>query len=100
METNLLLLLLFILVVCLFLGYEVVAKAPDALHLPLLSGLNLFSGVIVLTALLSAGLAYGGAYDFAALIGGFAVAFASAGAIGAYFKAEKTLDSDSEKKEA
>jgi NAD(P) transhydrogenase subunit alpha len=98
METNLLLLLLFVLVVCLFLGYEVVAKAPVALHLRLLSGLNLFSGVILLAALLAAGLAYGGSYDFAALLGGFAAAFATAGAVGSYLQANRALD-DSPKKE-
>lgn len=100
METNLLLLLLFIFGLCAFLGFEFVVKASAALHLPLLSGLNLFPGVILLAALVAAGLAYGGVYDFAALLGGFAVAFAAAGVVGSYLKVEKTLDSDSEKKEA
>jgi NAD(P) transhydrogenase subunit alpha len=91
METNLFL-LLFVLVVCLFLGFEVVAKTPAKAHLPLLSGFNLFSGLVVLVALFSAGLAYGGNYDFAALTGGFATAFATASAAGGYLLASRMLD--------
>jgi NAD/NADP transhydrogenase alpha subunit len=99
METSLLLLLLFILAVCLFLGFEVAAKTPAALRLSFLSGLNLFSGVIVLVAILAAGLAYGKQYDFAALLGGFAVAFAAAAATGGWLFANREPDDKSPKKE-
>ncbi len=99
METSLLLLLLFVLVVCLFLGFEVAAKTPAVLHLPFLSGLNLFSGTIVLAAILAAGLAYGKQYDVAALLGGFAAAFATAGAAGGWLLANRDSDEKSKKEE-
>lgn len=91
METAVLIFLLFILVLSIFLGFEVAVKVPSSLHTPLLSGLNLVSGITVLGAILVAGLATGGRNDFAALLGGCAVAFATACGVGAFLLNDKVL---------
>lgn len=91
METAVFIFLLFILVLAIFLGFEVAAKVPPSLHTPFISGLNLISGITVLGAILAAGLASGGRNDFAALLGGCAVALATACAIGVFLLNDKIL---------
>ncbi|MFT5473922.1 MAG: NAD(P) transhydrogenase subunit alpha, partial [Kiritimatiellia bacterium] len=48
-------LLLFILVLAMILGVELISKVPSQLHTPLMSGSNAISGITVVAALLSAG---------------------------------------------
>lgn len=72
METTLLL-LIFILVLAVFLGLELVSQIPDSQHISFLSGSNALAGIIVLGAIIVAG----NAGNFSALIGGFAVALAA-----------------------
>jgi len=91
METAVLIFLLFILVLSIFLGFEVAVKVPSSLHTPFLSGLNLVSSITVLGAILAAGLATGGRNDFAAVLGGLAVAFATTCAVGAFLLTDKML---------
>ncbi len=50
---------LFILVLAVFVGYEVVSKVPTMLHTPLMSGANAVHGVIVVGAMLVAATAGG-----------------------------------------
>mgnify|MGYP000158391987 CR=1 FL=1 len=42
----------FILMLSIFLGFELIAKGPSQLHTPLMSGSNAISGIIVIGALL------------------------------------------------
>ena len=46
---------LTILVLALFLGFEVISRVPPLLHTPLMSGSNAISGITVVGALLAAG---------------------------------------------
>ena len=46
---------LTILVLSLFVGFEVIAKVPPLLHTPLMSGANAISGITIVGALLAAG---------------------------------------------
>ena len=48
------LLLLFVFVLAIFLGFEVINKVPPTLHTPLMSGANAISGITLVGALLSA----------------------------------------------
>ena len=43
--------LLFILMLAVFLGFELINKVPSTLHTPLMSGANAISGITVLAAL-------------------------------------------------
>jgi len=73
-----------ILVLAIFLGFEVISKVPTLLHTPLMSGTNAIHGIVVVGAMLIAGAAIGGtvgqAIGLAAMVlatinvvGGFAV---------------------------
>ena len=93
METTLLTSLLFILILAVFLGLELAAKTPGLLSAPV-SGPNTISGITVLGAILAAGLAKGvGNNDFAALLGGVAVALAMINIVAGFVAKDKLLDS-------
>jgi NAD(P) transhydrogenase subunit alpha len=46
---------LTILVLAIFVGFEVIAKVPPLLHTPLMSGSNAISGIAIVGAILAAG---------------------------------------------
>jgi NAD(P) transhydrogenase subunit alpha len=48
-------LLLFVFVLAIFLGFELISKVPSQLHTPLMSGSNAISGITIVGALLAAG---------------------------------------------
>jgi len=47
--------ILYILILSVFLGIEVIGKVPQVLHTPLMSGSNALSGVVILGCLLLLG---------------------------------------------
>lgn len=52
------LILVAIFVVATIVGYFIISKVPALLHTPLMSGMNALSGITIVGALSSAGLAY------------------------------------------
>ncbi|MEM6263652.1 MAG: NAD(P) transhydrogenase subunit alpha [Bacteroidota bacterium] len=46
------LVMIYVVVLATFLGFEVIAKVPSVLHTPLMSGANAISGVVVIGAIL------------------------------------------------
>ncbi len=93
METTVLTFLLLILVLAIFLGFEIIARAPALLRAPLVSGSNSISGITVLGAILTAGLAKGvGNNDVAALLGGIAVALAAINGVAGFVLTDRMLD--------
>lgn len=45
---------IYVLVLAIFVGFEVVSKVPSMLHTPLMSGSNAISGIIVVGAIIVA----------------------------------------------
>ena len=80
--------LTFILVLSIFLGFELISKVPSSLHTPLMSGSNAISGITLVGALTSAG---GGFTDLATYLGFAAVVFASINVIGGYLVTDRML---------
>src|SRR3954465_1705500 len=50
---------LTILVLAIFLGFEVISKVPVVLHTPLMSGTNAIHGIVVIGGILVLGFAHG-----------------------------------------
>ena len=46
------LLMIYVLILAVFLGFEVISKVPTVLHTPLMSGANAISGVVIIGAIL------------------------------------------------
>lgn len=53
MNSEALIILIYILVLASFLGFELIAKVPPTLHTPLMSGSNAISGITIVGALLA-----------------------------------------------
>ena len=51
METSIL--ILFVLLLSIFLGFELISKVPSTLHTPLMSGSNAISGITIISAILT-----------------------------------------------
>ncbi|NGX56592.1 MAG: NAD(P) transhydrogenase subunit alpha [Candidatus Anoxychlamydiales bacterium] len=56
MDAQTLIFLSFILILSIFLGFELISKVPSILHTPLMSGSNAISGITLVGALISSGL--------------------------------------------
>ncbi len=80
--------LTFILVLSIFLGFELISKVPATLHTPLMSGANAISGITLVGAVLAAGSDMGG---FAELLAGLAVIAASVNVVGGYMVTNRML---------
>ena len=48
-------LLIFVFVLAIFLGFELISKVPSQLHTPLMSGSNAISGITIVAALIAVG---------------------------------------------
>jgi NAD(P) transhydrogenase subunit alpha len=53
MNIESLIILLYVLVLASYLGFELIAKVPPTLHTPLMSGSNAISGITIVGALLA-----------------------------------------------
>ena len=80
-------LLLFIFVLAIFLGLELITKVPSQLHTPLMSGTNAISGITLVGAILASGL--GG--SFGTVLGTLAIVFATVNVIGGYLVTDRML---------
>ena len=80
--------LTFILMLSIFLGFELINKVPATLHTPLMSGANAISGITVVGAVALAGT---GERDLANWLGAGAVALASINVIGGYMVTDRML---------
>ena len=83
------LLLIFILILSIFLGIELISKVPSILHTPLMSGSNAISGITIVGALIAAGTA--GEHWISIVLGTLAVTFATINVIGGYFVTDRML---------
>ncbi len=88
--------LAFVLMLSIFLGFELISKVPATLHTPLMSGANAISGITLVGALTSAG---AGNEQIATWLGATAVGFATINVVGGYMVTNRML-SMFKKKEA
>lgn len=80
-------LLLFIFVLAVFLGAELINKVPSQLHTPLMSGSNAISGITIVGAI--AAVAQGG--RIGAMLGVAALVFATINVVGGYVVTDRML---------
>lgn len=80
--------LLFILVLAIFVGFELIRKVPATLHTPLMSGANAISGITILGALIIAGASED---EYSSIIGAIAVFLATVNVVGGYVVTNRML---------
>ena len=88
-------LVFFIFVLAIFLGFELISKVPSMLHTPLMSGTNAIHGIIVLGGMLV--LADAGD-PLSRTLGFIAVVFGSANVFGGFMVTDRMLQMFKKKK--
>ena len=81
---------LTILVLAIFLGFEVISKVPALLHTPLMSGTNAIHGIVIVGAMLVAGLDHKD--TLTTVVGLVAVVLASANVVGGFVVTDRMLE--------
>jgi H+-translocating NAD(P) transhydrogenase subunit alpha len=81
---------LTILALAIFLGVEVISKVPTLLHTPLMSGTNAIHGIVIVGAILIAGIAHPG--TLVGWLGFFAMILASANVVGGFVVTDRMLE--------
>lgn len=79
---------IYVFVLSLFVGYEVITKVPPTLHTPLMSGANAISGIAIVGALLIAGSGEGA---WMTVIGVAAVVMATINVVGGFLVTDRML---------
>ena len=85
-----LILLLFVLVLSIFLGVELISKVPSILHTPLMSGANAISGITIVGAILTSR-AESIESELSFVLGMVAVFFATVNVVGGYLVTNRML---------
>lgn len=80
--------LIFILILAIFLGFELIRKVPATLHTPLMSGSNAISGITLVGAIVAAGAQR---TELSTALGTAAVAFATINVVGGYLVTDRML---------
>ena len=80
---------LTVLVLAVFLGFEVISKVPTMLHTPLMSGTNFIHGIVIVGAIMVLGFADDGVTK---AIGFVAMVLASANVVGGWFVTDRMLE--------
>ena len=83
-----LLMLIYVFVLAIFVGFELITKVPPTLHTPLMSGSNAISGITIVGALLSAGV---GEMTISTILGVIAIVFAMINVVGGFLVTDRML---------
>lgn len=79
---------MFVFVLAMFVGFEVITKVPPTLYTPLMSGTNAISGIVLLGALLVAGASHD---RVTTAIGFLAVVLATVNVVGGFVVTDRML---------
>lgn len=89
--------IIYIVILSIFLGIEVIGRVPSVLHTPLMSGANAIHGVVIIGAIIVMGQV--SADDIPALIIGFlAVVLGTLNVVGGFVVTDRMLEMFKKKK--
>ena len=81
---------LTVLVLAVFLGFEVISKVPTLLHTPLMSGTNAIHGIVIVGAIIVAGLPE--QTRWMRVVGFVAVALGTGNVVGGFVVTDRMLE--------
>ena len=90
MSTSRIIFELTVLVLAVFVGFEVISKVPTLLHTPLMSGTNAIHGIVIVGAMIVLGLDHKDTFTW--VIGFAAVVLASANVVGGFVVTDRMLE--------
>lgn len=79
---------LYVFVLAVFVGFEIITKIPPTLHTPLMSGANAVSGITVVGALVAAS---SGDTKISSILGLFAIITATINVVGGFLVTDRML---------
>lgn len=79
---------LYLFVLAMFVGLEIINKVPPTLHTPLMSGANAVSGITIVGALVAS---HGGAVTISNILGCIAIVFAMINVVGGFLVTDRML---------
>ena len=79
---------LYVFVLAVFVGFEVIGKVPPTLHTPLMSGANAISGITVIGAIYAA---QTGEVTVSNVLGALAIALATINVVGGFLVTDRML---------
>ncbi len=89
--------MIYIVILMIFVGIEVIGRVPSVLHTPLMSGANAIHGVVIIGAIIVMGKA--DSSDYIALILGFlAVILGTLNVVGGFVVTDRMLEMFNKKK--
>ncbi|MGZ5246811.1 MAG: NAD(P) transhydrogenase subunit alpha [Flavitalea sp.] len=89
--------MIYIVILMIFLGIEVIGRVPSVLHTPLMSGANAIHGVVIIGAIIVMGKAESD--DYLALVLGFlAVVLGTLNVVGGFVVTDRMLEMFKKKK--
>ena len=89
---------IFIIVLSIFLGIEVISHVPSVLHTPLMSGANAVSGVIIIGGIILLGHADLTHFSLELVLGILAVLFGTLNVAGGFVVTDRMLEMFKKKK--
>jgi len=81
---------LTILMLAIFLGFEVISKVPTLLHTPLMSGTNAIHGIVIVGAIIVAGTPHPSV--FVKILAFVAMVLATANVVGGFVVTDRMLE--------
>ena len=78
----------YVFVLAVFVGFEIIAKIPPTLHTPLMSGANAISGTTLVGSIAAA---KDGAVQVSSILGCLAIALATINVIGGFMVTDRML---------
>lgn len=91
--------MIYIVILMMFAGIEVISKVPSVLHTPLMSGANAIHGVVIIGAIIVMGKAAADNY-LAIGLGFLAVVLGTLNVVGGFVVTDRMLEMFSKKKKA
>lgn len=89
---------IFIMVLAIFLGIEVISNVPSVLHTPLMSGANAISGVIIIGGIILVGHADLNSFSVQLVLGILAMLLGTLNVAGGFAVTDRMLDMFKKKK--
>ncbi len=89
--------MIYIVILMIFLGIEVIGRVPSVLHTPLMSGANAIHGVVIIGAIIVMGRADSGNY-IALGLGFLAVVLGTLNVVGGFVVTDRMLEMFKKKK--
>jgi H+-translocating NAD(P) transhydrogenase subunit alpha len=89
--------MIYIVILMIFLGIEVIGRVPSVLHTPLMSGANAIHGVVIIGAIIVMGKAESDNY-LALLLGFLAVILGTINVVGGFVVTDRMLEMFKKKK--